>query len=115
MHTLHRPEAGRLLEVKDLKTHFSTPKGVVRAVDGVSLELDRGKSLGVVGESGCGKTILARSIMGLLPHRGVHREGEVVFEGTDLRKLTPKEMREYWGQEMSMIFQDPMTSLNPLM
>jgi peptide/nickel transport system ATP-binding protein len=111
-----RPEhRGRLLEVRDLQTHFATPKGRVRAVDGVSLDLERGAALGVVGESGSGKTVLARSIMGLLPRKGVFHSGSVIFEGTDLSKVPPKELRSFWGTEMSMIFQDPMTSLNPLM
>ena len=72
-----RPETGTLLEVRDLATHFQTPRGVVRAVDGVSFTLDRGKALGIVGESGSGKTILSRSIMGLLPQRGTTRRGQV--------------------------------------
>jgi peptide/nickel transport system ATP-binding protein len=105
----------RLLEVVDIKTHFRTPRGVVRAVDGVSFTLERGKTLGVVGESGCGKSVLSRSIMGLLPKQNLVREGSVLFEGNELINLSPRGMREYWGTEMSMIFQDPMTSLNPVM
>jgi peptide/nickel transport system ATP-binding protein len=112
---LQRPERGPLLEVTDLRTSFTTPRGRVRAVDGVSLTLDRGRSLGIVGESGSGKTVLSRSIMGLLTGRNVRREGSVRFEGQELVGLSGKEMRHIWGQEMSMIFQDPMTSLNPLM
>ncbi|MEI6629801.1 MAG: ABC transporter ATP-binding protein, partial [Actinomycetota bacterium] len=104
-----------LLDIIDIKTHFETPRGVVRAVDGVSFALARGKSLGIVGESGSGKTILARSIMGLLPRRGTHREGAVMYQGDNLVGKTPQEMRNIWGREMAMIFQDPMTSLNPLM
>ncbi|MCX6527389.1 MAG: ABC transporter ATP-binding protein [Actinobacteria bacterium] len=104
-----------LLDVNGIKTHFETPRGVVRAVDGVSFALARGKSLGIVGESGSGKTILARSIMGLLPRRGTHREGAVMYQGDNLVGKTPQEMRNIWGREMAMIFQDPMTSLNPLM
>ena len=87
----------------------------MRAVDGVTFDLDRGKTLGIVGESGSGKTVLSRSIMGLLPKRGTIREGSVRFDGTEIIDLTPKEMREYWGAQMAMIFQDPMTSLNPVM
>ena len=87
----------------------------MRAVDGVSFTLDRGRSLGIVGESGSGKTVLSRSIMGLLTGRNVRRQGSVRFEGQELIGRSPKEMRHIWGQEMSMIFQDPMTSLNPLM
>jgi peptide/nickel transport system ATP-binding protein len=104
-----------LLSVKDVKTHFQTDRGLVRAVDGVSFTLDRGKTLGIVGESGCGKTVLSRSIMGLLPKRGLVREGSIVLEGKELIDLSPKDMRDYWGAQMSMIFQDPMTSLNPVM
>ncbi len=113
--TMNRPQEGTLLELRDVRTHFNTARGVVRAVDGVSFTLDRGKSLGIVGESGSGKTILARSIMGLLPRRGTIRHGEVLYAGQDLASLGLKGMRKFWGQEMSMIFQDPMTSLNPLM
>ena len=106
---------GPILEVTDLKTHFETERGIVRAVDGVTFALDRGKTLGVVGESGSGKTVLSRSIMGLLPKRGTIREGSVRFDGTDIGELSAKEMRAYWGARLSMIFQDPMTSLNPVM
>jgi oligopeptide/dipeptide ABC transporter ATP-binding protein len=105
----------RLLRVVDLKTHFRTERGTVRAVDGVSLTLDRGRTLGVVGESGSGKTILSRSIMGLLPRRNVVREGHVYYEGNDIIGYRPDQMRDVWGAEMAMIFQDPMTSLNPVM
>jgi peptide/nickel transport system ATP-binding protein len=108
-------EHGPLLEVADLKTHFKTAAGRVRAVDGVSLTLDRGKTLGVVGESGSGKSVLSRSIMGLLPARNVVREGSILFEGHDLTALNDAEMRRYWGTELAMVFQDPMTSLNPVM
>ncbi len=95
--------------------HFQTARGLVRAVDGVSLTLERGKALGIVGESGSGKTILSRSIMGLLPVRGTIRQGSVRFEGREIGGLSRKAMRDVWGKEMAMIFQDPMTSLNPLM
>jgi peptide/nickel transport system ATP-binding protein len=104
-----------LLEISDLKTHFRTPRGTVRAVDGVSLTLERGKALGIVGESGSGKTILSRSIMGLLPRHGVIREGSVKFRGQEILGKSTKEMQSVWGREMAMIFQDPMTSLNPVM
>jgi peptide/nickel transport system ATP-binding protein len=104
-----------LLEVTDVKTHFETERGLVRSVDGVSFTLERGKTIGIVGESGSGKTVLSRSIIGLLPRRGLVREGSVVFEGTELVGLSDDDMRGYWGAQMSMIFQDPMTSLNPVM
>jgi peptide/nickel transport system ATP-binding protein len=106
---------GLLLDLKDVSTHFRTPRGLVRAVDGVDLQLRRGDSLGIVGESGSGKTILSRSIMGLLPQHNTVRKGAVVFEGQDISKRNRKQMRSIWGREMAMIFQDPMTSLNPLM
>ena len=110
-----RETDGPLLELEDVRTHFQTPRGVVRAVDGVSLRLERGKALGIVGESGSGKTILSRSIMGLLPPRGTIRQGSIRFEGREIGGLSRRAMRDVWGKEMAMIFQDPMTSLNPLM
>ena len=115
LQTEGRVAAGTLLEVNDLRTHFVTPRGVVRAVDGVSFTLERGKALGVVGESGCGKTVLSRTIMGLQPRRGTQLSGSVRFEGKEILGLSPQQMRSVWGREMAMIFQDPMTSLNPLM
>jgi oligopeptide/dipeptide ABC transporter ATP-binding protein len=110
-----RPAARRLLDVVDIKTHFRTGRGLVRAVDGVSLSLDRGTTLGIVGESGSGKSVLSRSIMGLLPKRNVVREGQVIYEGTDIAQLPNDQLRDLWGTEMAMIFQDPMTSLNPVL
>jgi len=104
-----------LLEVEDLRTHFRTPRGRVRAVDGVSFTLERGRTLGIVGESGSGKTVLSRSIMGLLPRSNVERTGRIRYEGTDISDYSQAEMRQVWGPEMAMIFQDPMTSLNPVM
>jgi peptide/nickel transport system ATP-binding protein len=109
-----QPGATRLLEVSDLHTQFKTAKGMVRAVNGVSITLDRGKTLGIVGESGSGKSVLSRSIMGLLPRQNVMREGSVQFEGKEISRLSATAMREYWGTEMTMVFQDPMTSLNPV-
>jgi len=110
-----RSEAEPLVETVEIKTHFKTPRGIARAVDGVSIQIRRGQSLGVVGESGSGKTVLSRSIMGLLPRNGVIREGSVRYQGQEIGDRTPKEMRSVWGREMAMIFQDPMTSLNPVM
>jgi len=109
------PLDGPLLEIADVKTHFKTPRGLVRAVDGVSFSLERGRTLGIVGESGSGKTVLSRSIMGLLPKRNVVREGSVRFEDREIGDLTPRDMRQIWGSQMAMVFQDPMTSLNPVM
>ncbi|HYZ97344.1 MAG TPA: ABC transporter ATP-binding protein [Acidimicrobiales bacterium] len=109
-------EAGPpLLEVRDLRTWFETPQGTLRAVDGVSLTLERGRTLGIVGESGSGKTVLARSILNLLPKRAaIPAGGQVLFEGRDIRGLGVREMRRLWGLEMGVVFQDPMTSLNPV-
>ena len=103
------------LEVQDVFTHFETPRGRVRAVDGVSFTLERGKTLGIVGESGSGKTILSRTIMGLLPTRGTVRGGTIRYKGEEIQGRSPSEMRDIWGKQMAMIFQDPMSSLNPLM
>ena len=104
-----------LLVVDDLYTRFKTGRGVVRAVDGVSFTLDRGQTLGIVGESGSGKTVLSRSIMRLLPPKNVEHGGSIRFEGRDLTELSMDEMRRVWGAEIGMVFQDPMTSLNPVM
>ncbi len=103
-----------LLEVTDLKTAFSTDRGLVRAVDGVTFNLEEGQTLGVVGESGCGKSVLSRSIMNLLQKRGVTRSGTVRFDGVETTALSLKESRKLYGTGMAMIFQDPMTSLNPV-
>ena len=103
-----------LLEVVDLKTYFRTERGVVRAVDGVTFSLDAGQTLGVVGESGSGKSVLSRSIMNLLPKRNVIREGTVTFDGQLTSDLGAKASRKLYGTGMAMIFQDPMTSLNPV-
>ncbi len=106
---------GHLLEVRDLKTWFQTEAGLVKAVDGVSFDLDRGETLGVVGESGSGKTVLSRSIMNLLPTKNVVRDGSVKFGGREISGLSDRDMGDVWGVDMSMVFQDPMTSLNPVM
>ncbi|HKF78861.1 MAG TPA: ABC transporter ATP-binding protein [Candidatus Dormibacteraeota bacterium] len=105
---------GPLLQVEDLRTHFLTARGAVRAVDGVSFSLERGRTLGVVGESGSGKTVLSRSIMGLLPTLNVARSGHVDYAGQRISAMRPEELRSIWGAEISMVFQDPMTSLNPV-
>ena len=106
--------AGPLLEVHDLKTHFSTPEGVVKAVDGVSFELNASETLGIVGESGCGKSVTALSIMRLIRPPGRIVEGRVLYDGQDLTKLSEREMQGIRGESIAMIFQDPMTSLNPV-
>jgi len=104
-----------LLEIQNLKTVFSTERGILRAVDDVSLSLSAGETLGVVGESGCGKTMLALSILRLIPANGRIAEGRILFDGTDLLRLTEDEMREKRGRDIAMIFQEPMTSLNPVL
>ncbi|CAN7746889.1 ABC transporter ATP-binding protein [Pseudorhodoferax sp. LjRoot39] len=105
-----------LLQVEDLQTHFDLPQGVLRAVDGVSFTLRAGRTLGVVGESGSGKSVLARSIIGLLPaDRTLTPGGRVVFDGRDLRQLGEAGMRQVRGRQIAMIFQDPLTSLNPVL
>ena len=104
-----------LLEVKDLKTYFYTDSGVAKAVDGVTFSLDKGKTLGIVGESGCGKSVTSLSIMRLVdPATGRNEGGSILFDGQDLLKLPEKEMRKLRGNRISMIFQEPMTSLNPV-
>ena len=106
--------AERLLEVDDLSVHFATEDGVVRAVDGVSFELARGDVLGIVGESGSGKSVTAMTLMGLT--RGVNSifGGRIVYKGKDLLNISEREFQDYRGAEIGMIFQDPMTSLNPV-
>lgn len=104
-----------LLEVNDLKTYFYTDAGVGKAVDGVTFSLDRGKVLGIVGESGCGKSVTSLSIMRLVdPSTGRYEGGSILFDGRDILKMPEKEMRTLRGNKISMIFQEPMTSLNPV-
>ena len=107
--------AERLLDVKGLKTHFFTDEGVVRAVDGIDLYIEKGETLGVVGESGCGKSVTALSILRLIPTPpGRIVSGEIIYNGRNLLDLKPAQMRKVRGKEISMIFQEPMTSLNPV-
>ena len=106
---------GVLLDVADLAVHFRTSRGVVRAVDGVSFTLQRGRTLGVVGESGSGKSVTSKAIMGLLPSSGRTTTGSIRYEGRELVGLDANGYRSLWGSELSMVFQDPMTSLNPVM
>ena len=106
--------AQTLLQVEDLHTQFFTSRGVVRAVDGVSLHIDQGETLGVVGESGCGKTMTALSILRLLPDPGRITSGRILFRGQDVTKMDDEAIREFRGNDVSMIFQDPMTSMNPV-
>lgn len=103
-----------LLEIKSLSTHFFTRSGVVKAVDNLSLRLQKGRILGLVGESGCGKTVTALSILNLVPYPGKIVSGRILFEGRDLLSLSTDEMRKIRGAKISMIFQEPMTALNPV-
>ena len=103
-----------LLEVRDLRTSFRTDDGVVKAVDGISFEVEKGKTLGIVGESGCGKSVTCLSIMGLNNKRSAISSGEALFKGNDLLKMGSSELRDLRGNDVAMIFQDPMTSLNPV-
>ena len=104
-----------LLEVKDLKTYFYTDAGCGKAVDGVTFSVDKGKVLGIVGESGCGKSVTSLSIMRLVDlTTGKYEGGSILFDGQDILKLPEKEMRKLRGNKISMIFQEPMTSLNPV-
>ncbi len=105
-----------LLEVKNLRTYFHVKEGIARAVDGVSFKISEGETLGLVGESGCGKTVTSLSILKLLDvPPAEYRAGEIFFDGRDLMKASEKEMRRVRGKTISMIFQEPMTSLNPVM
>ena len=103
-----------VLSVKDLKTYFHTATGIAKAVDGVSFTLDAGKTMGIVGESGSGKSVTATSIMRLLPQNGKIMGGEIDFDGVDMMKLSKKQLVALRGNEIAMIFQDPMTSLDPV-
>ena len=104
-----------LLQVRNLQTSFFTPEGEVRAIDGVSFEIGEGKTLGLVGESGCGKSVTSLSIMRLIPSPpGKIVGGEILYRGRDLLTLNKEAMRKIRGNEISMIFQEPMTSLNPV-
>jgi oligopeptide transport system ATP-binding protein len=105
-----------LLEVRNLQTHFHTQDGVVKAVDGVSFHVERGETLGIVGESGCGKSVTSLSIMRLIPNPpGKIAGGQILFDGEDLLQMSEEEMRAIRGNRIAMIFQDPMTSLNPVL
>jgi peptide/nickel transport system ATP-binding protein/oligopeptide transport system ATP-binding protein len=105
----------KLLSIQDLKTYFYTSMGMLRAVDGVNLELEKGKVLGIVGESGCGKSVTAMSIMRLVPYPGKIIEGEIIFKGENLLEKSNEEMRNIRGSRIAMVFQDPMMCLNPVL
>ncbi|NNM98803.1 MAG: ABC transporter ATP-binding protein, partial [Candidatus Eremiobacteraeota bacterium] len=104
-----------LLEVRNLRTTFKTEDGIVTAVNGLSFSLDAGQTLGIVGESGSGKSVTSLSIMRLIDRPGRIESGEIFFDGRDLLKLRDEEMRHVRGHRIAMIFQDPMTSLNPVL
>jgi oligopeptide/dipeptide ABC transporter ATP-binding protein len=108
------PHGERLLEIRGLKTHFFTREGVVKAVDGVDIHVDRGEVLGIVGESGCGKSVTSLSIMGLVPKPGRIVEGTITFDGRLLDDLSSAQLRDLRGEHMSMIFQQPGSALNPV-
>src|SRR5215469_5206010 len=109
------PAENVLIDVVDLHTWFPTAGGTVRAVDGVSLQLRRGATLGVVGETGSGKSVLIASIMGLLRGRTAIQKGQALYAGVDTVSAPLQVVRRLWGRKMAIIFQDPMTSLNPVM
>ena len=104
-----------LLEVENLQTHFRTPDGIIRAVDGVSFAVERGETVAIVGESGCGKSVTANSILRLIPQPPGKIAGQIRFEGADLLALSERAMRTIRGNHISMVFQEPMTSLNPVL
>src|ERR671935_2332089 len=106
--------ADRLIEVNDLRVHFATEDGLVRAVDGVSFTLDRGEVLGIVGESGSGKSVTAMTLLGLTRDRNTRFEGQVLYKGRNVLEMNEEELQTVRGNEVAMIFQDPMTSLNPV-
>jgi peptide/nickel transport system ATP-binding protein len=103
-----------LLEVNDLKTYFRTDDGIVKAVDGVNFSIEKGETLGIVGESGSGKSVTCLTIMGLNPKKNTISSGEALFKGDDLLRMSPRRLRQIRGNDVAMIFQDPMTSLNPV-
>src|SRR5688500_11605979 len=104
-----------LLSVRDLEIKFSTRKSTVHAVNGISFDLEAGQTLGIVGESGCGKSVSSLAMLGILPKAGRVTGGEVLFEGNDLLKMPDSKLRQIRGRDIAMVFQDPMTSLNPVL
>src|SRR5262245_18886821 len=114
--TVDTAQSGSLLEVKDLRVWFETPRGLIRAVDGVDLRLGLGETLGIVGESGSGKSVLSRAIMHILARNARVLPGShIVLNGVDLATVNPREHRHLWGVDLAMVFQDPMTSLTPVL
>jgi ABC-type microcin C transport system duplicated ATPase subunit YejF len=105
----------QLLSVQDLRVEFSTARGTVYAVNGISFDIGPGETLGIVGESGCGKSVTSLAVLGILSRNGRVSGGSALFEGRDLLQLGDRELREVRGKDIAMIFQDPMTSLNPVL
>jgi len=103
-----------ILEIENLKTHFFTEAGVVKALEGITFEVEKGRTLGLVGESGSGKTVTAQSVLRIVPRPGKIVEGRISFDGEDLLALSEDDMRKFRGKKISLIFQDPTSSLNPL-
>src|SRR5580765_1781877 len=103
-----------LLDVRDLRTHFRTDDGIVKAVDGVTFSIEKGETLGIVGESGSGKSVTCLTIMGLNSKQSATTTGQALFNGEDLLQASKRRLREIRGNDIAMIFQDPMTSLNPV-
>jgi oligopeptide transport system ATP-binding protein len=108
-------DRGRLLSVEDLRVEFWTQRGTIHAVNGITFEIRPGETLGIVGESGCGKSVTALALLGILPRAGRVSTGSAIFGGRDLIQLSDRDMRDIRGREIAMIFQDPMTSLNPVL
>ncbi|MGG0718599.1 ABC transporter ATP-binding protein [Robertmurraya massiliosenegalensis] len=108
-------QSERLLEINELRTYFHTERGVIKSVDGVSFSVKKGEKVAIVGESGCGKSVTSFSVLGLIDLPGKIEEGEILFEGKDLVKIPERDMRDIRGNEISMIFQEPLSSLNPIL
>ncbi len=108
-------DRGRLLSVEDLRVQFWTQRGTIHAVNGITFDIRPGETLGIVGESGCGKSVTALALLGILPRAGRVSSGSAIFGGRDLIQLSDSDMRDIRGREIAMIFQDPMTSLNPVL
>src|ERR671911_2617936 len=106
--------AEKLLEVRDLKVHFNTPDGVVKAVDGLSFSVHRGETFGIVGESGSGKSVTCLTALGLTNRKAANITGEIIFQGRDLLELSGDELQDVRGKDLAMIFQDPFACLHPM-
>ena len=105
----------KIVDVKNLRISFRTNNGTVKAVRGIDFELNKGQTLAIVGESGSGKSVTARAMLGILAPNSIVESGEIIYDGNDLLKISEDQMHEYRGNRISMIFQDPMSSLNPIM